>query len=624
MKNIIAFAFIVFSSFTISAKDDYPTIKLTPEVQEYFVSGGLVGVYIDKSNALTINEISKLPLNKFDWKLPLYNDKVNTTFWIVFKASDISKENRKFILEILDSRHYETALYSPLDDTVFFESSTGMKYPFKDRQYSHKNFVIDMPPLDKTEKTFYLKVHSKVVGALVFKLRTNREFASYAFYEYYYLGLYYGILFIFALYNFLLFLSTKEKVYFYYVLYILSWAYFSMTDDGMGYQFIWPEHPFISELGYHIAQPLLMITFVLYSRSFLEIPKRYKTNDRLIIFTTIIYIFFHIFSKPFESPLIYHCLFLLPFVTIFWLSISAYRQKYYPVRFFILGNTFILLGYLFRFLKDRGILDSLLFEKNTLLILFIYSRNIALVLDIIVLSLALADRLRYIKNKEMKIKEDYIFQLEINETLKDKVNLELEEKIKERTQALEKNAIFLDQLNKKLIEQSKENERINSILDKSNYELKKEVTQTKKDRILSSNMNFSEFEELFKDDLSVEKYLDGIKWENGFKCKKCNNSEYWNGIKKFSRKCKKCRYEESITAYTIFHRCKFPLNKALYIVYKTEKEFENLNTTSLSEEIDIRRNTVSDYKKKIINTINILKLDNKKIVLNDIINYHEK
>ncbi len=65
-------------------------------------------------------------------------------------------------------------------------------------------------------------------------------------------------------------------------------------------------------------------------------------------------------------------------------------------------------------------------------------------------------------------------------------------------------------------------------------------------------VNSITFNKRFKEDLDCYEYLSSIKWEKGYSCKKCNNDKYYKGKKPFSRRCLKCKYDESPTANTMF------------------------------------------------------------------------
>ena len=76
-----------------------------------------------------------------------------------------------------------------------------------------------------------------------------------------------------------------------------------------------------------------------------------------------------------------------------------------------------------------------------------------------------------------------------------------------------------------------------------------------------------QLEELFNSDEKCFEFLAELKWSDGFTCRKCGNTNYCSGKSLYSRRCTKCKTEESATTGTIFHNCKFPISKAIYIAY---------------------------------------------------------
>jgi len=74
-------------------------------------------------------------------------------------------------------------------------------------------------------------------------------------------------------------------------------------------------------------------------------------------------------------------------------------------------------------------------------------------------------------------------------------------------------------------------------------------------------------QELFNNSEKVLKFIADIKWENGFACRNCGHTNYCEGKTPYSRRCTRCKKEESAAANTIFHNIKFPINKAFYIAY---------------------------------------------------------
>lgn len=94
-------------------------------------------------------------------------------------------------------------------------------------------------------------------------------------------------------------------------------------------------------------------------------------------------------------------------------------------------------------------------------------------------------------------------------------------------------------------------------------------------------------------------FIADIKWENGFVCRKCGHTNYCSGKTEASRRCTRCKKEESAIAHTIFHNCKFPIHKAFYIVYTVCLEKRKISANELSGELELNPMTCWKFRKKI-------------------------
>lgn len=113
-------------------------------------------------------------------------------------------------------------------------------------------------------------------------------------------------------------------------------------------------------------------------------------------------------------------------------------------------------------------------------------------------------------------------------------------------------------------------------------------------------VNAIEFHRRFTDDAACYEYLSIAKWpDNNFTCKKCGFEKYCNGKKPFSRRCLRCKYDESPTAGTAFDKVKFSLHLAFHIVFKTCARKKGLSTLELSREFSLRQKTCWAFKWKI-------------------------
>jgi hypothetical protein len=577
--------------------DSRPIILINDSISSFEISSLDVEVFEDASGKLTVEDIQSLPDSIFLKNAPLYNPNTNSTYWIKFNVKSEFQNKKKWVIEILDSRIFDVELFSPDKEGAYASIRAGLGESFQSRIYGHKNFVMDIDLRSDTITTFYLKFNSRFVSSFLFKIRSNDDFSSYAVSEYYLLGIYYGIIIIISLLNFILFFSLRKNIYLLYSLYVIAWAWNSMLDDGIGYQYIWPNTPLISQIGFVIGRPLLFLLFIFYSKQFLNVEKFSFKYNQWINYSLIFYLVNFVIDLFIPYPsLLSFAFFIAPFIIVYVISFKIYRDGFKPARFFMIGNIFIIMGFIIREIKDLDVIAM----SVPVSIISVYSRNVGIVMDICTLFLALGDRFRFMKVQEEKAQAKVIEQLKENEQLSQKVNRELEEKVGERTRELLEKSDQLKSLNEQLEIQSQEISKWNQLLDIDNYKLKLKVKEVQEARIKSLDVPFEEFLQIFPDELSCQRYIDDIKWKEGYACKKCGNTKFSSGPKMFARRCTKCGYSESITAFTFLHKCKFSLVKAFYIMMKVNKYEDDINCAELARELEMRKGTVLEFKNKVL------------------------
>jgi len=116
---------------------------------------------------------------------------------------------------------------------------------------------------------------------------------------------------------------------------------------------------------------------------------------------------------------------------------------------------------------------------------------------------------------------------------------------------------------------------------------------------MSLEQNTANHYAIFKNEKSCFEYLVSCKWSLGFKCRRCSHSEFGKGKKWHHRRCKKCRYDESATANTLFHKLKFPIKTAFEITFELMRNESGLSTCEISRRFGIQQSTAWFFKRKI-------------------------
>jgi hypothetical protein len=104
---------------------------------------------------------------------------------------------------------------------------------------------------------------------------------------------------------------------------------------------------------------------------------------------------------------------------------------------------------------------------------------------------------------------------------------------------------------------------------------------------------------LFTTDEDCLKFLADRKWADGFTCRKCGNNNYCKGRTSYSRRCTRCKHEESATSHTLFHRCHIPITEAFRIAYMVCSD-PTVSTYELSRQIELRQMTCWKMKSRLM------------------------
>lgn len=312
---------------------------------------------------------------------------------------------------------------------------TGRNRPFYSRQNDeHVGFVFPLALKPGETCTVYFRLQGNPIS---FPLEVIREDTLDKRFEQenLYYGLYFGVLIVMALYNLFLYFSLRNRNYLYYVLSIL--ATFVVFSGSTGYLFRY-LHPDLPWLNYYQTRPfmgVLVITSALFAMHFLEIRKvstwlyRIFLADIGLALVAILLTITDVMPKATNTLTTLHAPFLL------LAGIVAWRKGNASARYYVLAWVFFIVGGLLTTLRNAGVLPANLITNH--------SAEVGSLLEIVLLSFALADRYRVIRQEKEAATRH---ALEVQE----KANRELEGKVKERTAALQDRNEELNQMNEEL------------------------------------------------------------------------------------------------------------------------------------------------------------------------------
>lgn len=563
---------------------------------------------VDTANHLDFSAVSGHEGSSLFRKNPAYQNKdfvVDVSYWIRIPIHHTDDRSKVWLLEFYDQTIDEIEAFVPSEQGTYTRVIMGDHYPFTQRTFQHKNFEVQLDMRKDTTLAYYFKIRSHEFADIRIAFRSESRFISYALNEYFLYGTFYGMILIIALYNFLVYLAIREIKNIYYILYILSVAFYAMSLDGIAFQYLWPDHPEWNDYAVGFTLYSVILWALVFTRRFLSTRAKSPRLDRMlrvmIIARTAVF-FLSLFFFP--EWFAYRMIEIIPLSLIFYTGMKIWLRGYRPARFFVIAYGLLLMGFFLRSLVYFNILSITTVSH--------YSLHFSFVVEMLFLTFALGDRIRILKDNRDRALKRIILQNEMNMQLKDQVNRELEEKVLERTLALDSKNKELEESNQKLVIQAKEINQINSLLDLDNWKLKNKVKEVLEERIHETAMGYEEFKTIYPDTLACYRFLENLKWGSGFSCRRCSNEKYFDGAQKFGRRCTRCGYNESITSYTIFHGIKFPIEKAFYIAYVAVAARKKVTLEELSSTLDLRVNTVWGFKRKLTERIAELEKSGRK------------
>ncbi|MGI4871688.1 MAG: 7TM diverse intracellular signaling domain-containing protein [Janthinobacterium lividum] len=585
-------------------------LALEPGSQYVFLDTTHFQVLADATGQLTLPQVQQSALAaRFGHQAaqPYTMRQPGTVYWMRLSLRNDDPTRQRWFLELFDSHITHVTWYYPTDTGRYDSVVTGASQPYATRPYQYRDFIFPLEPPQGRAQTYYIKLRSDTKTSLHGIVWSDQSLVAHLHEDSSWLGIFYGVLGIMVLYNLCLYLFVGEKTYLYYVLYVLSCGLLFLTEDGLGFEHVWPTLPGLNHLLTSLAPMLLLIQFALYSRNFLDTAQRLPQYDRwlklIAIVSALAILLDVVVLKTGQS----YWLYLLPYGSFYAAAAVLFRQGFKPARFYLAANLVVAISVVFLITRKLGI--ELLNDVPAV----VYSMNIAFVLEAVVLSYALGEKIRGIKTdqlhtqqqlvkqlrKKHQAQEQLVEQLHQNQELKDNLNTELEKQVLRRTQELQQQAQTIALRNRELTEANGLLNLQAATIEKLNQELQRDLQQTQEARVLSKSVNFGEFSRIYPDRDASLHYLAELKWQGGFRCRKCGHEKSCDAREPHAQRCTRCGYVESATAYTILHRCKFDIVKALYAVFVVHVHQGQYSALELSQVLDLRQATCWNFIQKV-------------------------
>lgn len=413
-----------------------PSIAQVPRV-DIIESNGIHDIgnravyFIDESGKLDINQV--MDGSKY---LPITSDIPNfgiteAAIWLRFSLYNAGL-NDDYLFQISQPGLDEVSVFF-VDAVGRTKSySAGEYIPFFQRDFHDPNYIFKLRINPGEELNVFVRVraHDNVqvpmsVGTPEQVFETNKSRDTLV-------GLYIGIMLVMLTYNLFIYFTVRDRAYLYYIIYLAAVILTQVSILGYTFQYLWPGSPVIAAYSSFIFPPLVGITSALFMRSFLQTPRLLPRIDKFWLvfaggyFASVILAIYGKF--PLSFKLIEVCAMSLSLFMMIE-AIILYRRGSRPAGFFLIAWSIFLIGVAVYVMKDLGVLP---YNNFTL-----YTMPAGSAMEVVLLSFALADRIRILKAENEIAQAEKIRALRDNERLVSEQNIMLERKVHERTQQLE-------------------------------------------------------------------------------------------------------------------------------------------------------------------------------------------
>jgi len=416
---------------------------ITPVVYSENTGSTIIGKYVwilnDKSNKLTFDEI--LVSDQFNKsKSDAPNLGVSSSnFWLLFSVKNESSSSN-LLLELAQPTLDKIELYTIFKNGKHTSYKTGEDQPFNQRKYKHPNYIFDLHIPQNTTQTYLMKVIGSEQIILPLTLGKSELIHESIYSKDLISGIFAGIIIIMFIYNLFIYFTTRDESYLYYVAYIILLGLTHMTLQGYTHKYIWPNSTWFIKYSIPLLSSSAGIAALLFVKNFLQTKQYVPILNKIINFSIGVFyisILLSILNRHLESFQLMQINTTLSSLLVLHVGYRVLIKGFRPAKFFMLAWSFLLGGAIVFLLKDFGIIPY-----NTLTN---YSMQFASMIEVALLSFALADRINILKaEKEVAQTEELKQRKENQDILKNQAEKltiqvnEATEELKTKNDKLEK------------------------------------------------------------------------------------------------------------------------------------------------------------------------------------------
>ncbi|WP_299458348.1 7TM diverse intracellular signaling domain-containing protein [uncultured Microscilla sp.] len=459
---------------TLQRAQAQKVVKLTTKQSE-IILGDKVAILEDSTQRLSLLQVLK-PKNQQRFK-PSKDKYPNfgfshSHFWVKLKLQNQTQPQEQTLESV--NQWFLKVAYAPIDYIEFHYQDKSGKWqkriwgdhvPFANRLVFHPQVVIPFHLTDSQVHTYYLKVYTQGSLQLPLVMQSNHRFNEANMVSEIVFGVLYGVMAIMLMYNLFIFLAIRSYSYLFYCLYILSYLLGQSTLNGHSFQFLWGDYPWWANVALPFSITFGSYCAVLFAIRFLQTYKYVpRWNVVLIGFSVVLFFMIIVtFTTDYQISIITSTLSVMTSSVLMLLTgILVWRRGNRAAKYYIMAWTIVLIGLFMVVLKPYGFLPNHFLVDN--------ANQVGAVIEVIFLSLALADRINIYRKETIEAQAEALATAKENERIITEQNQVLEQKVQERTSEITAQ-------NEELFQQQEEIMAQRDAVESANLTLKDQATE---------------------------------------------------------------------------------------------------------------------------------------------------
>ncbi|MFT3859411.1 MAG: 7TM diverse intracellular signaling domain-containing protein [Aquabacterium sp.] len=396
--------------------------------------GPHVTVLEDASGRMQLADVMRAAASSSGWTTP-HRDAPSfgysrSAFWLRADLQHVQMRDATWLIGLRYPLLDYVDVYIVHADGRIDAHASGDRRAFATRDIADRNFYFHTTLASHERAQLYVRIQSQGSLQAPLLITTPQAQAGVALTERLLFGVYAGAMLAMLCYNLMLAVSLRDRTYLHYVLYV---ALFGMTQcavSGLAFEHLWPQAPHWGNLASVILMGLSGWSLVLFCRDFLDLRSHWPTADRLM--SCLQWLFLLVVPASLVMPYAWPVKIatfttLISPLLLLVMTVMLLRRGVQRARYFLAAFGVLMMGVVLMSLHLFGLVQGSLLTE--------YGLQIGSLLETILLSFALAHRLKLAQDENAHLQRRHAAELEARVQAR---TLDLHETMRQLTEANER------------------------------------------------------------------------------------------------------------------------------------------------------------------------------------------